>query len=78
MDLRIRVVKAYEMGEGTQADIGRLFNLGVATVKRWIWRKASIGEPARLPRGGGNHRRIGQKLYCWVFLRGHRMQLWPS
>lgn len=60
MDLRIRVVKAYEMGEGTQADIGRLFNLGVATVKRWIWRKASIGEPARLPRGGGNHRRIGQ------------------
>ena len=60
MDLRIRVVKAYEMGEGTQADISRLFNLGVATVKRWIWRTASIGEPARLPRGGGNPRRIGQ------------------
>lgn len=59
MDLRTRVVKAYEMGEGTQAEIGRLFDLGVATVKRWIWRKAATGTPARLPQGGGNPRRIG-------------------
>lgn len=59
MDLRTRVVQAYEQGEGTQVEIARLFNLGLATVKRWIWRKAATGTPARLPRGGGNPRRIG-------------------
>ena len=59
MDLRVRVVEAYENGVGTQAELGQLFKLGIETVRRWIRRKEVCNAPIRLPRGGGNPRRIG-------------------
>lgn len=59
MDLRVRVIEAYENGEGTMLQLSRLFRLGIVTVQRWIKRKKEQGSPVRLPRGGGNHRRIG-------------------
>jgi len=34
--LRTRVVNAYEAGEGSYATIAGQFQLGTATVKRWV------------------------------------------
>lgn len=59
MDLRIRVVDAYENGRGTRTELSQLFSLGIATVGRWIRRKKITGNITRLARGGGNRRRIG-------------------
>ena len=34
VELRERVVKAYEAGDGSYADVGMLFDIGEASVKR--------------------------------------------
>lgn len=60
MDLRVRVVESYENGEGTRAELGQLFRIGTATLGRWIRRSDEKGAPIRLPRGGGNPRRMGE------------------
>ena len=38
IELRERVVGAYEAGMGSYPEIAKIFNLGEATVKRWVWR----------------------------------------
>ena len=37
-DLRLRVIKAYEKGKGTQKEIAKLFGLGIATFNRY-WKQ---------------------------------------
>lgn len=37
-DLRLRAVKAYENGNSTQAEIVSLYNLGIATLRRY-WKQ---------------------------------------
>ena len=64
MDLRRRVVDAYESGNGTREELGRLFNLGTATIGRWVRRNIEKGTPHPLPRGGGKSRRIGSIGEC--------------
>lgn len=64
MDLRRRVVDAYESGNGTREELGQLFNLGTATIGRWVRRKIENGTPHPLPRGGGKSRRIGAIGEC--------------
>ena len=39
IELRERVVGAYEAGIGSYPEIAKLFNLGETTVERWVWRK---------------------------------------
>jgi transposase len=53
MELRERVVKAYESGEGAYPVIAAMFSLGEATVKRWVWRYRERGTVAPVPKGGG-------------------------
>ena len=53
VELRERVVRAYESGEGTHVEIGARFDLGEATVKRWVWLKRRTGSVAPAPKGGG-------------------------
>jgi transposase len=53
VELRERVIKAYETGQGSYPAIGALFAVGEATVKRWVWRFHRDGEIAPRPRGGG-------------------------
>ena len=36
VDLRERVVSAWERGEGTQAEVAKRFGVGVASVVRWV------------------------------------------
>ena len=46
MDLRQRVVEAYEAGEHTQAEIAELFGVGEASVRRWVRLKRERGSIA--------------------------------
>ena len=49
MELRTRVIAAYEAGEGGYILLARRFKLGEATVKRWVWRfkKEGIIQPKK-------------------------------
>jgi transposase len=53
IELRERVIQAYEAGQGSYPVIGALFAVGEATVKRWVWRFHRDGVVAPRPRGGG-------------------------
>jgi transposase len=53
VELRERVVRAYESGEGTHFDIGARFAVGEATVKRWVWLKRKNGDLSPMAKGGG-------------------------
>jgi transposase len=53
VELRERVVKAYESGEGAYHAVAAMFSLGEATVKRWVWRYRERGTVAPTPKGGG-------------------------
>lgn len=52
LDLRIRVVEAYLSGEGTYAQVAERFQVGVATVSRWVSRTRRQGHVAPDPMGG--------------------------
>lgn len=51
--LRIRVVVAYETGEGSYAIIAAQFQLGTATVKRWVAQQRRDGHVRPQPKSGG-------------------------
>lgn len=53
IELRRRVVAAYEAGEGSYPAIAAMFSIGEATVKRWVWRSRKQGDVAPDPKGGG-------------------------
>jgi transposase len=53
VDLRRRVVDAYERGEGTLQEVAELFELGRATVDRWVSRFRRTGSYLPAPPGGG-------------------------
>lgn len=54
MDLRERVVRAYQAGEGTQQQIAQRFQVSPSFVQRLLRRQRESGQVAPLPRGG-NH-----------------------
>ena len=53
IELRERVVRAYEAGEGTYALIGARFAVGEATVKRWVRLRRRHGHLRPRPKRGG-------------------------
>jgi transposase len=53
IELRERVVRAYETGEGSHAELGERFALGEATVKRWVWLKRERGDLSPSSKRGG-------------------------
>jgi transposase len=59
IELRERVVKAYEAGEGPYPVIAARFLLGEATVKRWVWLYREQGSVDPAPKGGGTPSTIG-------------------
>ena len=59
VELRERVIKAYEAGQGSYPAIGALFAVGEATVKRWVTRYHKDGVVTPRPRGGGTVSTIG-------------------
>jgi len=53
VELRARVVAAYEAGRGTYPEIGALFGVGEASVRRWVKLHRDRGDLEPLPKGGG-------------------------
>ena len=50
--LRERVVTAYKNGEGSFAELGKRFNVGEASVNRWVNLERRTGSVAPKARGG--------------------------
>lgn len=61
-DFRLKVVRAYERGEGSQRDLARLFGVSLSFVQDLLqrYRRTSRVEPK--PHGGGNPGKIGPYL----------------
>lgn len=53
-DLRERAVGAYERGEGTYDEIAERFDVGVASLNRWLRLKRETGSVEHRPLGGGH------------------------
>jgi transposase len=53
MDLRQRVVQAYDQKVGSQAEIANLFNVSLCWVQKILRRRRKSGSFAPLPHGGG-------------------------
>lgn len=47
-DLRLRVIQAYDNGEGSYAELAERFQIGVASVKHWMWRRRDTGDVGTL------------------------------
>lgn len=61
LDLRQRIVDAYENEEGTQAQLAERFKVGIATIERLVRLKRETGSVAPRPHGGGRTARIGEQ-----------------
>lgn len=53
IELRRRVVAAYEAGEGSYAEIATRFDIGTASVNRWLRLKRKLGSLVSKPKAGG-------------------------
>lgn len=53
VDLRRRVVNAYEQGQGSIAEIATIFEVGQSFVKKMIRQWRATGDLSPLPHGGG-------------------------
>ena len=60
MDLRQRIVAAYQAGEGTFDDLAARFHVGRATVNRLLGLKRRTGGLQPAPHGGGVPPKIGE------------------
>lgn len=58
VELRERVVNAYESGDGSYADVSKRFDVGVASVKRWVRLKRELGRVTPKPKAGGTQSSI--------------------
>ncbi|HEX9241990.1 MAG TPA: transposase [Anaeromyxobacter sp.] len=58
VDLRERVVRAFEVGEMTDHEVAALFGIGEATVHRWKRRHRETGSLDPLPHKSGNPPRV--------------------
>lgn len=61
MDLRQRVVEAYENGEGTQAELAETFGVSRNWVEKLLRRWRETGSVAPKPHGGGRRAKISGK-----------------
>jgi transposase len=57
-ELRERVIRAWQTTDISWVQLAALFNLGVATVNRWIRHYRATGSMERRPHGGGQQHRI--------------------
>jgi len=59
--IRERAVMAYERGEGSYETVARVFDIGVATLQRWVGVYRACGRLEPLPKGGGTPSRVTEK-----------------
>lgn len=53
LDLRRRVVAAYDRAEGSQAELAKRFRMSERTIQRLLQRRRETGSVAPKPHGGG-------------------------
>lgn len=58
IELRQRVVAAYEAGEGSYEAVALLFSVGAASVNRWVRLQRNRGDVNPRPKGGGTQSSI--------------------
>ena len=58
LDLRERFLRTFSMGTHTQSELADLYDIGTATVSRWLRRHRETGGVAALPGGRGVPLRI--------------------
>jgi transposase len=61
LDLRQRVVRAYEQGTGSLAEVAEQFNVGQTFVKKMLRQKRETGSVAPLAHGGGRQAALSEK-----------------
>ena len=69
VELRERVVRAYEAREGSHAEIGDRFALGEATVKRWVRLKRTKGDVSPQSKRGGTPSEISGEQIATLLAR---------
>jgi len=52
IELRTRVVDAYESGTGSYPEVAERFDVGEASVKRWVLLRRRGGDVAPTPKAG--------------------------
>jgi transposase len=62
LDLRQRVVRAYEQGHGSIAEIAEQFSVSPGFVKKMLRQWRSTGDLSPLPHGGGKPRSLPDAL----------------
>ena len=50
-DIRQRAIDAYEAGNGTQAQVAKMYRVDISTFQRWLQRYRKSGRAEPLPRG---------------------------
>lgn len=66
VDLRERVIAAFDAGDMTDEQVAELFKVGEATVHRWKRLKRETGTLDRRPGGGGYPPRVAPEQYYLV------------
>jgi len=61
-DFRLKVVRAYEKGEGSQRELARIFEVRLSFVQGLLQRYRQTGSVEPRPHGGGNPGKIGPYL----------------
>ena len=61
LDLRQRVVAAYEKGKGSIAEVAEQFNVGQTFVKKMLRQQREQGSVAPLAHGGGRQPSLSEK-----------------
>jgi len=62
LDLRQRVVRAYEQGHDSIAEIAERFNVSASFVKKMVRQWRATGDLAPLPHGGGKPQSLSAEL----------------
>jgi transposase len=60
VELRIRIVRAYEAGDESYPQIAARFDVGEASVKRWVWLYRKTGGVTPSPKAGGTPSTVTQ------------------
>lgn len=66
VDLRERVVSAYEKGGGTLAEIAAQFSVGQTFVKKMLRQKRETGSLERLPQRAGVKKKLSDSQRQWL------------
>jgi len=69
LDLRERVVTAYEKGEHTIAEIANRFSVGQTFLKKMLRQKRQNGSVERLPHRAGAKKVLSEAFHRWLALQ---------